>query len=530
MEEVQNSPVSGTTQKEPGSNGPKTKFGKWLDRYFHISERGSSILRELIGGLVIFLAMFYILPLNSNMLSGNWAYGATVTDPITGIISMSEKFKYSNVKIENQIVYILIYGDVWATVDQVRAAVFAATAISASITTILMGFYGKLPVGLASGLGINSLIAYTVMLGMGFNFAQCMCLVLLDGILFLIISITPLRGWIVRSIPKSLKFAISAGIGFFICFIGLYDMGIIKQGSGIPVALGDFTSVAVGMGLLGVILVLVLSSLPQKNKVCFWINKLSVIISIVVMGIICGCLGQAGVKDLSGFYDSSYSISALGNFGTIFGSAFMGFDVFAHPMAYALVFSLLFIDFFDTTGTLVGVEAGAGMVDDKGNITVNDRPAMITDAIGTCVGAVCGTTTVTSFVESTTGVAAGARTGLAAVTTGLLFGLSLLIYPALSMFSSTAVTGLALVYVGVCMFKNLEKLEWHDWVAVTSGFFTVIIMCLSYSISDGIAWGFIMYTVLTLASGKFKKSDVTVACCAAAFVVLYIVKYATGLA
>ena len=176
MEEVQKSPVSGFTQKEPGSNGPKTKFGKWLDRYFHISERGSSILRELIGGLVIFLAMFYILPLNSNMLSTNW----------TSLISSNT----SNVKIVDSIKYILIYGDVWATVDQVRAGIFAATAISACITTILMGFYGKLPVGLASGLGINSLIAYTVMLGMGFNFAQCMCLVLIDGVLFLIISLT----------------------------------------------------------------------------------------------------------------------------------------------------------------------------------------------------------------------------------------------------------------------------------------------------------------------------------------------------
>lgn len=496
---------------------PKTGFGRFLDRYFGISKSGSSIIKELVGGLVIFLAMFYILPLNSNMLSSDWA----------GIITAGTDT--ANIRWVNGVEQILLYGDVWATVDQVRAAVFAATAVSAGITTLIMGFYGKLPVGLASGLGINSLIAYTVMLGMGYNFAQSMTIVFMDGVLFLIISLTPLRGWIVRAIPKSLKFAISAGIGFFIAFIGLQNTGIIRDGATL-VTLGDFTEPSVIMGLVGVILVLVLSSIPTDKKVGFWINKFAVIISIVVMGVVCGIMGQCGVAGLSGFYDSSYHISNIGNFGKIFGCCFRGFDVFAHPMSYALIFTLLFVDFFDTTGTLVGVEAGAGYVDKDGNITVNDQPAMVTDAIGTVLGAVCGTTTVTSFVESTTGVAAGARTGLAAVVTGILFLLSLLIYPGLSMFSSSAVTGLALVYVGVCMFKNLESIEWKDWIAVGSGFITCLIMCVAYSISDGIAFGFISYTIMTLVAGKFKKSDITVACVSVAFIAIYIVKYVTGLA
>ena len=508
--------IKTTTPNGNGSWSPKTGFGRFLDRYFHISERGSSIIRELVGGLIIFLAMFYILPLNSNMLAGDWAniLGVTtsnvrVTTDAAGTVILRE---------------ILIYGNVWATVDQVRAGIFAATAISAAVTTILMGLYGKLPVGLASGLGINSLIAYTVLLGMGFNLAQAMCIVLVDGILFLIISLTPLRGWIVRNIPKSLKFAISAGIGFFIAFIGFQNIGIIVPNSATAVGFGDFTSPAVITGIVGVVIVLVLSSLPQNNKVSFWISKFAVIIAIVVMGIVCASMGQAGVAGMPTFYNESYHISEIGNIGKIFGCCFMGFDVFANPMAIAFTFALLFVDFFDTTGTLVGVEAGAGMVDEQGNITVNDRPAMVTDAIGTCFGAVCGTTTVTSFVESTTGVAAGARTGLAAVTTGLLFALSIAIYPALSMFSSSSVTGLALIYVGVCMFKNLEKLDWHDWVAVGSGFFTVLVMTISYSISDGIAWGFISYTVMTLASKRFKKSDITVACCSLAFLAIYIMK------
>ncbi len=490
---------------------PKTKFGQWLDAYFSISQRGSTIGRELIGGLIIFLAMFYILPVNSNMLTG-WA-------------SLSSG---SNVIVVDGVLNIVLWEGVYAPVAAVYAGIFAATAISAAITTLIMGFFGKLPVGLASGMGINSLIGYTVMLAMGYNFAQSMCIVFLDGILFLIISLTPIRAWIVRSIPKSLKIAISGGIGLFIAFIGLQDMKIVVADSNTCVALGDFTSPYVIMSIVGLVLVLVLSSLPKNNKVCLWISRLSVIISMVIMGIICASMGTAGVADMPTFYDSSYNISNLGNFSKVFGACFHGFDVLAKPEAYALVFTLLFIDFFDTTGTLVGVEQGAGMVDDNGNITVNDQPAMVTDAVGTVIGSVCGTTTVTSFVESTTGVAAGARTGLAAVTTGLLFALSLAIYPALAMFSKSCVTGLALVYVGVCMFSNLAKLDWKNWVGVSSGFITVLMMIVTYSISDGIAWGFIAYTVMSLASKSFKKSDIPVACVSAAFLVLYIVEYSTG--
>lgn len=245
------------------------------------------------------------------------------------------------------------------------------------------------------------------------------------------------------------------------------------------------------------------------------------------MGIICATCGQCGVEGMPTFYSSGYSYTALGNFSKIFGCCFKGFDVFKNGQAYALAFSLLFIDFFDTTGTLVGVETGAGMIDDNGMITVSDQPAMITDAIGTVFGAVCGTTTVSSFVESTAGVAAGAKTGLASVFTGLLFFLSLLIYPFLAMFSGSCVTGLALVYVGVCMFANLSKLDWNDWVAIGSGFITIIVMTVSYSISDGIAWGLIVYTIMALASRKFSKKDVPVACLSAAFLLLYIVEYAS---
>ncbi|HBS03002.1 MAG TPA: hypothetical protein DEA63_03980, partial [Firmicutes bacterium] len=239
---VETSPES----KQPNGWSPKTGFGRWLDNYFGIRSRGSSILKELIGGLVIFLAMFYILPLNAGMLSTNWVGRAA--DNAANVREIGDK-----------VYLILLYGDTWANATEVYAGVFAATAISAAVTTIFMGFYGKLPVGLASGLGLNSLVAFNVMLGMGWSFAQAMCLVMVDGILFLIISITPLRGWIVRHIPKSLKFAISAGIGFFICFIGFQNMGIIADNSATLVGLGNFTSLPVLIGLFGIVLVLALS-------------------------------------------------------------------------------------------------------------------------------------------------------------------------------------------------------------------------------------------------------------------------------
>lgn len=497
----------------------KNPFLGFIDRFFLISERGSSIGRELLGGLVIFLAMFYILPLNSNMLSGDWASLAGETA--------------ANVRTIDGVTQILLYGDTWASVAEVNAAVFAATAISAGVTTIFMGIIGKLPVGLASGLGLNSLIAYTVLLGMGFSVAQAMAVVLVDGILFFIVSVTPLRKWLMTKIPKSLKFAISAGIGFFIAFIGFANCGIIVGSSATPVAFGDLTSGPVLMGIVGILLVLVLVSLPKNIKACKWISHFGVIIAILVMAIICGTIGTVDSSSgFSPFYSSDYHIENIGNVSKLFGICFLGFDAFLNPMSYVLAFALLFIDFFDTAGTLVAVEAGADILDENGNPKegFSDRNAMIVDAGGTIFGAICGTTTVTSFVESTSGVAIGARTGLAAVSTGVLFLLSLLMYPLLSAFSTSAVTSLALVYVGICMFKNLEKFEWQDPIALACGFITILVMTIAYSISDGIAAGFMVYTVMRLVSLTFKKDDIPVAVCSVAFLAIYIMKYATGIA
>ncbi len=501
-EDVSTVETSPESNEPNGGWSPKTSFGRWLDHYFGIGEKGSSIVRELIGGLVTFLAMFYILNVNSGILSG-WFGGF------------------------DELGRVWIYGDVYLSGAEAYAGIFIATALSAGITTIVMGIFGKLPVGLASGMGINSMIALYLAGSLGFNYAQMMCLVFLDGGLFLIISCTPLRGMIVRAIPKSLKIAISAGIGFFIAYLGFKTSGIIKVSSD-GVAMGNLANPSTVLCLIGVFAVFALSALPKNNKVTVWISRFSVIIVMIVLGVVEASMGQAGVDGVS----AKFLLDSQGNwnsFGTLLGACFHGFDILAKPEAYILIFVLLFIDFFDTTGTLVGVEVGAGMVDKDGNITVSDRNAMITDAAGTVLGSIFGTTTVTSFVESTSGVAAGARTGLSAIMTGVLFCLSVFAYPILGMFSGS-VPNIALIYVGVCMFTNLKELDWHDWVSIVAGFTTMVFMICMASISDGIAFGFMAYAICTLCAGRFTKKDIPVAVLALAFMALFIAEFATGVA
>jgi AGZA family xanthine/uracil permease-like MFS transporter len=456
-----------------------------MNKFFHIEERHSSLSRELLGGLTTFLAMFYILPVNGFMLGG--------LAPAT------------------------------------PGAIFAATAISAGLTTILMGIYANYPVALASGIGINAFVAYTVCSAMGFTYPEALAATFTEGIIFIIISITPLRSMVINAIPKSIKTAIGAGIGFFIAFIGLKNAGIIVANPSTYVALGDFTSAPVLVALLGIVLVLALSHVANK-----YISRFAVIISLVLTGIIAATLGQIGVDDLPKFVAEKGALGSIGDISNLIGVCFTkGMQVFTRAEAYPVMFSMLFIDFFDTAGTLVAVGNEAGFIDDNGQIVGSQR-ALLVDAVGTVLGAVSGTTTVTSYVESTTGIAAGARTGLSSVVVGLLFILSLAIYPALGMFSSVTlssgltvspVTSLALVYVGCLMFKQLKNLEWDDSIAVFSGFITIIMMIVAYSISDGIAWGFIAYTVISLAAGKFKKVTITMYVLTVLFIAYYIVKF-----
>lgn len=450
-----------------------------IDSFFKISERGSSFAKELIGGLTIFLAMIYILPVNAGMLSE------------TGMSF---------------------------------AAVFAATAIAAGIASILMGLYANYPIGLASGMGVNAFFTYTVCFQLGFGWDEALAAVLISGVIFMVISLTNIRKYMINAIPKDLKLAIGAGIGFFIAFIGLRNAGIIVPDAATGVALGDLAHPAVLLGLFGVLLAFILLATKSKYTVI-----LSILITGAV-GVILGLLGVDHMPSLSaGDGESVFAIKET------FGKAFKAIPtLLAKPEAYAVIFTFLFIDFFDTSGTLVAVGHDAGMLDEEGQL-IGDKKAFLADAVGTVAGAALGTSTVTSFVESTTGIKSGARTGLAAVVVGVLFLLALLIYPAFGFVGGifdpatgsvySPVTAMALVLVGALMINSLKEMDWNNNISVTSGFAAIIFMVLANSIADGIAFGIITYVVMMLASKRFKDISITMYILTGLFILNYVLQY-----
>lgn len=447
-------------------------FVEKIESFFKVKERGSTISRELIGGLTIFLAMVYILPVNAGMLSE------------TGMPF---------------------------------AAVFAATAISAGIASILMGVLANYPIGLASGMGVNAFFTYTVCFSLGFSWEEALAAVLISGFIFVIISVTNIRKKLINSIPKDLKIATGAGIGFFIAFIGLRNAGIIDGSPATLVQLGKLSNPSALLGIFGIVLALVLYA--RKSN-------FAVIISILVTGLVGVILGLLGVSDMP-----TYTVDGLGSvkdLGLTFGKAFTAIpSLLAKPEAYAVIFTFLFVDFFDTAGTLVAVGHDAGLLDESGEL-IGDQNAFLADAVGTVVGAVLGTSTVTSYVESTTGIKSGSRTGLTAVVVGLLFLLSVLIYPVFGFVggpNSGPVTAMALVLVGALMVMSLKELDWTNSIAVTSGFVTIIMMILCYSIAEGIAFGLIVYTIMMIASGRYKEVNAGMYIITVLFIINLIIKF-----
>ena len=462
------------------------KFASKINSFFKIEERGSTITKEVLGGLTIFLAMIYVLPVNADMLS------------ITG----------------------MNFG-----------AVFAATAIAAAFASIMMGVFANYPIGLASGMGVNAFFTFTAVGTLGFSWQEALAAVLVSGVLFLVISLTGLRRKVINAIPKNLKIAVGAGIGFFIAFIGFKNAGIIVDGA-TYVQLGDLSQPTVFLSLFGIILVFVLHSLKLK------ISKFAIIISIVVTGLLGVILGAIfpGLTDVMPSMGGS-NLGAVAALKDTFGQAFIALpSLLSNPVSYAVIFTFLFIDFFDTTGTLVAVGHDAGLLNKEGELIGGER-ALVADAAGTILGAIVGTSTVTSYVESTTGIKQGARTGLSATVVGLLFLLALLFFPLFSFVGSIFVsvsgsvipvspaTSLALVFVGALMVSQLKEIDWKDNVAVMTTFIVIIIMVLSFSIAEGIGFGFIFYVIMMLASRRSKEVDPVMFILAGLFVVYYILKF-----
>ncbi|MCI6890969.1 MAG: NCS2 family permease [Treponema sp.] len=415
-----------------------------MEKFFKLKERGTTVSKEIIGGITTFLAMAYILAVNPGILSDS-----------------GMEFN----------------------------AVFTATAISAAVATFVMAFLANLPVALAPGLGLNAFFTYSVVLGMGCTWQFALTAVFVEGLIFILLSIFGVREAIIKSIPECLKKAVSVGIGLFITIIGLVNAGICSTGTGTTIGFVNFnmehtTAIVAVLGLI-VTIILYVMKVPG-----------SILIGVAITTIIGIPFGVTKIPE---------NFSPLATPAAPYLFKFEWTNVLSIKFVVVLV-TFLFTDMFDTLGTLMGVAEQADLKDKDGNI-INCKGALLSDSIGTVVGACLGTSTVTSFVESTSGVAAGAKTGLASVVTGLLFLIALFFNPLFALIPAAA-TAPALIFVGYLMMKSVKSIEFADPTEGIPCFITIMAMPFAYSISKGIMWGMIAYVICKLAGKKAKEIPV----------------------
>ena len=427
-----------------------------LQKLFGFDPNVHSVKTEILAGVTTFLTMAYILALSPNVLAA-------------------------------------------AGMD--KGALFTSTVISTVLATLLMAIYAKLPFSLAPGVGLNAFFAYTVCLTMGYTWQFALTAVLLEGLIFIILTITNVREQIVNALPMSLKYAISAGIGLFIAFIGMQNSQIIVNNDATLVSLGDITQGPAMLGMIGLLVTSVLLILRVRGALL-----LGILITTVI-GI------PLGITDLNGLVGMPPSVEPI-----LFKFEFD--KIFTTEMAF-VVFTFLFVDIFDTIGTLVGVSTRAGMVDKNGRIP-HLKKAFLVDAVGTTAGAMVGTSTVTTFVESASGVAEGGRTGLTSFTTAVCFIIALFLAP---FFLSVpgAATAPVLILVGLMMMSQVQKIDFANYSESIPAFLCIVMMPLSYSISEGIALGMIAYVLLHLCAGKYKSITVASWILAAFFVLKYLI-------
>jgi adenine/guanine/hypoxanthine permease len=423
------------------------KKEKEMEKFFKLKKHGTTVKTELLAGTTTFLTMAYILAVNPGMLG------------LTGMSAQS---------------------------------VFLATAISSAVATLIMGLLANYPVALAPGMGVNAFFTFTVVFTLGYSWQAALAAVMISGLIFLVISVTGLRKMIINAIPKDLKLAFGAGIGFFIAFIGLVNSGIVVNNDATLVGLGNFATPSTLLAIFG--LALTIGLLAKKVYAAVFFG----LVGTAVVGVVAGLMGVAGMPSLpTVLFSFDFNMPTAGAFLAGFG------ELFTKPDWFLVIFTFLFIDFFDTAGTLVAVANRTNLINEKGELENIDK-AMLSDAVGTVVGAALGTSTVTSYIESAAGVEVGGRTGLTAVTTGVLFLLSIFFAPLLVTVTGV-VTAPALIVVGILMAQQLGHINWDDFAASAAAFLAIITMILSYSISEGIAVGFITYGIAMLFSGKAKQ-------------------------
>lgn len=452
-----------------------------LEKFFKLKENNTSVKTEVVAGITTFMTMAYILAVNPSILS------ASGMDP---------------------------------------TAVLLATCLASFIGTMLMAMMANLPFALSAGLGLNAYFAYTVCGEMGYPWQVALFAVFVEGLIFIVLSLTNIREAIFEAIPLNLKKAVSVGIGLFIAFIGLQNAGIVQNSDSTLVTLTDFTSSFSTAGvtaLLAVIGVFITAVLYIKRV------KGSILIGIVVtwvLGIICELVGVYVPKADAGFYSViphdivNFDFSALGN---TFGQCFkLDFHAVGIVNFIIVIFAFLFVDLFDTLGTLIGVSTKAGMLDENGKLS-KIKPALLSDAIATSAGAVLGTSTTTTFVESSAGVAEGGRTGLTAVVTGVLFLVSMIFAPLFTTIPSFA-TAPALIMVGFLMFGAITDIKFDDnnLTDAIPAYLCIIAMPLFYSISEGISVGIISFVLLKIVCGKGKEVQPLMYVLAVLFILKYI--------
>ena len=410
-----------------------------LEKLFHLSKNKTTVKTEILAGITTFLTMAYILVVNPSILSQS---GMDIS------------------------------------------AVFTATALASCIGTLIMAFVANYPFGMAPGMGLNAFFTFTICLTMKFSWQTALAASLIEGLIFLFLNLFKVRQVIIDSVPQTLKYAISIGIGFFIAFIGLQDSGIIVANQATLVGLASLKSVTVLLAFFGVVLIAVLYHKNVKGS--FIIGMLVV----YVLGIIFGV-----AKLPTGIVSLPPSVAPV----------FMQFD-FKSAMVIGIIpaiMTMLFIDIFDSIGTLIGLASKAGYLDEKGNVLNADK-VLTADAVGSTIGACLGTSTPVAFIESAAGIAEGGRTGLAGLTIAALFFLSLFFSPILTAIPGFA-SGPVLIVLGLLMMEPITKIDFSDFTEGLPVFLTLILTLLTYSITDGLAFGFISYVLIKIFTGKSKE-------------------------
>lgn len=386
-----------------------------------------------------------------------------------------------------------------------KGALFSATVVAAAIATLVMALYAKMPFALASGMGLNAFFAYTLVLVMGYSWQEALAAVCVEGIVFILLTVFKVREAIVNAIPLNLRYSISVGIGLFIAYIGLKNGGVIIASDATVTTLGPWTATSL-LAMGGVLLGAALMALNVRGALFY------TIIAMTVIGI---PFGVTQVPDGFSLISLPASLEPIA-FKVDFGR-FLSLDV----EYYIVVFVLLFMDLFDTLGTLIGASTSAGMADPKTGKIPGLNRALMADAIGTTCGALCGTSTVTTYVESTTGIAAGGRTGLTSFTVALLFLVALFFSPLFLMIPSAATTS-ALVLVGVLMMRTITKINFEDFTEVVPCFVTIVMMPFTASISEGIVLGMLSYVLVKALSGRYREVSVVMYILALFFVLKYV--------